>query len=237
MKGHFYTKGGLVEVELELDKKFGGYIRPGSSDQDMLKDCLKKDYSSVECKDHIVLDLGSNIGGFILKAAREKAKEIVCYEPEPYNFVVLRENALLASEGSNLIPELHQAAVAKEAGTFDLVINPGKNSACSASLTTRVQSNKISVPVQVEAFSDVLAKVKPTMIKMDIEGAEYGILDLLDDADTVKELAIELHGFSLDNRALMHQYFNKFKDTWTLVSFKEHIVFKQLSLITAHFTK
>lgn len=236
LKGHFYSKQGLIEVDLEFDQRFGGYIRPGSSDVDMLKDSLKRDYNTLTCTDKICLDLGANIGGFVLKASREKAKWIVAYEPEPYNFEMLVHNAKLV-ETLGIATNLNQAAIGKALGRFDLIINPGKNSACSASLNIKPNKRRVRVPVDVHSFRAVLDTVKPQIVKMDIEGAEYAILRELDNAPYVTDLAIELHGFSKENERLMHEAWKKLSSEWNIVIHDEKVAFQKVALMTAHLTR
>lgn len=233
----FYSKEGLVEVELSVHKKTGLYFRPNSSDLKTIKESIIKDYSTIDCKDHIVLDLGSNIGGFIYKAINEGADKVLGYEPEPNNFKVLSlntnhiRNKFNITEDDKLI--INEAAVSDKVGEFELVINPGKNSACSASLTSRTQSNRKTVLVKVDNFFNIIEEYKPSLIKMDIEGAEYPLLK--DDLPFyVKEMAIELHGFSKNNNKLMFETLENLKKKWNIVNINEQIVFKKLNLIQVH---
>lgn len=232
----FAGKNGPESVELAKDKKSGLYIRPGSSDQTMLREACFRDYSTVYCKDHVCLDLGGNVGGFILKAAIEEAHSVISYEPEPRNFDIMSLNATevrLRYPLMGLI-DLNQAAVSDVTGTFDLTISPGSNSPCSASLTTKVKGNRYTVPVQVDAIKDVLAKHRPTLIKMDIEGAEYAVLREKMPAH-VQEMAIEFHGFTKKNRALMHENIAKLKqDGWKFIDERSKKIFNVVSLITVH---
>src|SRR5690349_1246697 len=74
------------------------YYRPGSSDEDVLKEVIdrhayrrKKDGFEVELGERW-LDLGANIGAFALYCRLHGARA-VCYEPEPDCFSILEKNA------------------------------------------------------------------------------------------------------------------------------------------------
>jgi FkbM family methyltransferase len=235
--GKYWAKDGLKEVPLEVDRSTGLWYRPNTSDRQMLKDATKKDYGTVNTKDHIVFDLGSNVGGFILKCAEEGAERVIAYEPEPYNLEVLQHNVkAIKARHPNFSVTVIPHAVGKTPGSFDLVLNPGSNSACSGSITSKPRSNRISVPIQVVSFREELDAWMPTLVKMDIEGAEYQLLDEPLPA-FVTELACELHGFSKENSALMETTFARLQTEWTTVEAKRHLVFKSECLITAHFTR
>jgi FkbM family methyltransferase len=237
LTGKYYSKEGLIEVPLAVHKRTGLYYRPDTSDAQMIQDATKKDYGSVDTKGKVVFDLGSNIGGFILKCAEEGATMVIAYEPEPYNLEVLRLNAaVIQQKFPNIKIVVKAVAVGNQDGQFDLVLNPGSNSACSGSITSRARSNRVSVPVTVVNFADELEEFKPNLIKMDIEGAEYMLLEN-ELPDYVKEIAMELHGFSKENSAKMRPTYDKFKAEWTEVWGKEITVFNSTRLITAHFKR
>ena len=195
--GSYITKSGeVLTVELIEDKKYGLLIRPETSDKAMLIDSMKKDYATVNCAGARALDLGSNIGGFILKAAVDGATVVRSYEPEPNNFKVLELNAdIIRNRYPNTEIQLVEAAVSDVAGTFNLQVRNGENSPCSASLTAKASKAFTSIPVTVEAIAKVYEEFKPTIIKMDIEGAEYPVLQV-PIPESVTVIAIELHGFS-----------------------------------------
>lgn len=237
MKGRFWMKDGQVEVDLLEEKKTGLYYRPGNSDLTMIKEGFKKDYKSVETKDRVVLDLGANVGGFIYKCAFEGAKSVLSYEPEPYNLEVLELNIeKIKNKFPSTLIENKRAAIGAEEGEFNLYVIPGSNSACSASLTVKDRSNRIKIPVKVDSFYEVVEEYKPSIVKMDIEGAEYLILEK-DIPSCVKDFAIELHGFSKENKIKMEETYQKFKNSWNIVSEDSKVIFGGLSLRIVHFSR
>lgn len=235
MIGTYNGKDGLVEVQLKTDNKTGLWARPGTSDQTMIREARFKDYSTIDCKGHVCLDLGGNVGGFILKAAVEGAKEVISYEPEPFNYAILEKNAqIVSSRYPNIKVTPLNKAVSGETGEFDLVISPGSNSPCSASLTNKLRGDRHSIKVQVDGIKEVLDRYRPTLIKMDIEGAEYEVL-AEPFPEYVQELAIEFHGFTKRNRERMHETIARLQaQGWKMVDERSKKIFNVVSLITIH---
>jgi FkbM family methyltransferase len=220
-KCKFFNKE-LFEVELIEDKKTKLFLRPGTSDKAMLNDCVKKDYKLVDCKDQIVLDLGSNIGGFMYRAARDGAKQIISYEPEPYNFEMLERNLAVIAQQFPLVElEAVNAAVFDANGFMDLQIRSGNNASCSCSITRSKLKTGTSVSVRVESFKEILEKYKPTFIKIDVEGAEYKIFE--DEIpDHVKRIAFEFHGGAEKIKSLLdHIQLKSISNPWTVVDYHE----------------
>ena len=130
----------------------------------------------------ICLDLGANMGIFTEKLAATGA-EVHAYEPDPYSFAALQTRF---AGRANV--HLHPEAVAHENGTIqlrrrlDFETNPVGHSTSSSIAVTAAhmdQENTISVPMR--RFQDIVAGFgqKVALVKMDIEGAEFPILESL----------------------------------------------------------
>lgn len=238
LKETYFFNGQLHEIELAVDPKSKLYIRPKTSDHQMIREAVKKDYRTINCKGKVCLDLGGNVGGFALKAAREGAVKVVSYEPEPSNFRMLQLNfARIREMHPNTELAAIEEAVSGNEGSFDLVLNPGGNAHCSASLVRKSRKGSLSIKVKVVALRDVVAALKPDMIKMDVEGAEYDMLPEAIDP-CVKEIAIELHGFTIEHRAKMAGQLAELKaQGWNVVEEQTKVIFNETSLITAHLTR
>jgi FkbM family methyltransferase len=115
-----------------------------------------------------ILDLGSHIGASLLYfRARYPNARIIGIEPNPRTFWQLERNA------SQLGAEIHQLAVASEAGEVDFY--PAKHP-WESSLTNRYGSKPVKV--QARTFDGLLIELGLTavgLLKFDIEGAELEV--------------------------------------------------------------
>ena len=138
---------------------------------------------------HVVLDLGAHIGAFSTWALREGAEHVVAYEPEESNADLLSAN--LADAVASGAAEVRRAAVAAgPAGTATLVL--GKQRSDGVANTWRHALEGSSHYKSGGADDDALTRVPVdtlplfgpagvlsdaiSYVKMDIEGAELGLL-------------------------------------------------------------
>lgn len=139
------------------------------------------------------LDLGGNIGAFSLWAAAGGAGRVVAYEPHPENAALLRRNAEGAGYGDRIT--VVEAAVAADpgSGTAPLYVMSAERSRYRHQL--KPTRGRGSVEVEVHGAHELLRALRPDGVKMDIEGAELGILDLDLDWRTlgVRKLVLEYH--------------------------------------------
>ncbi|MEP7071746.1 MAG: FkbM family methyltransferase [Verrucomicrobiota bacterium] len=141
----------------------------------------------------MVADLGANVGAFSLlidKIVRQKNKKIkiAAVEPNTANIQLLREQPFA---GSLLI---HHAAVGPVEGTARLV--RGRN---SVSDYVDFKGGTAGTPIPILSL-DSLCPV-PALVKMDIEGGEWGILkNSL--PDNVRFLVLEWHSDPGQDRVL-----------------------------------
>jgi FkbM family methyltransferase len=139
-----------------------------------------------------VLDLGGNIGLFSLACAqRAPGVRLFTYEPGPPNFRLFEMNCL-ANPGPGERIELRREAVggtAREDDWFFDEANPGGSSLFG-------QQGK-PCRVKIAAFAEVIASLpRPiALVKIDVEGAEYEILEQTP-PETWREIpavSLELH--------------------------------------------
>lgn len=125
----------------------------------------------------IAIDLGANIGRFTRRLAASGA-EVHAYEPDPVTFA--RLSAAMAD-----LPNvhLHQVAVGANSGTVKLHCAPEHRHAEHSETSSVVfrssrHYDPVAVEVEQRAFADVVNRFdRPvSLIKMDIEGAEFDIL-------------------------------------------------------------
>ena len=167
----------------------------------------------------VCIDLGANMGVVTEKLASTGA-EVHSYEPDPYCFDLLtkrfagRENV-----------HLHNQAVSATAGSFllqrtrDFEKNPEIQSQSSSIIRSNdaIYDPDKAVMVEVVAFNDVIQDLQRSvaLIKMDIEGSEFDILDciLADYANgrvlPIGALFIETHERHMPNRVDFVKYVRK----------------------------
>jgi FkbM family methyltransferase len=139
-------------------------------------------------KGDTVMDCGAYIGTFTAAALEQGAKWAVCYEAAPKNAILLREN-MARYEGRVSICEY--ALVAGHELEIQLTMSgfSGANSVIPS------PNRKKHITVPAVNFRGELARIKPTVLKMDIEGGEYPILESLKRRDlrNVNGIFIEFH--------------------------------------------
>ena len=143
----------------------------------------------------VCLDLGANMGEFTQQFAVTGA-EVQAYEPDPHCFAILQTR--FAGQAN---VHLHNQAVSGAAGNFllrrarDFASSPNQKSQSSsiAIKDATIFDSENSVMVETVAFGDVVRGLgRPVaLVKMDIEGAEFSILDTIL-ADHAKGVALPI---------------------------------------------
>lgn len=131
--------------------------------------------------DDVFLDVGANLGLFTCLAMdKVQTGEIYAFEPYPPNAAQLRENV----ERNGGAAEVIEAALSDSDGTQEF-FHPGTDEVGyqRSSLGDRLHSNSVNVTTRrgdsLIADGDVEA---PTIVKIDVEGAEYAVASGLQDA-------------------------------------------------------
>jgi len=184
-------------MKLKRDKKTGVWYRPETYDKKTLRS-VRSEYKDLKVKGKVVFDVGGHIGSFSHHIA-DKAKKIIIFEPDPDNFRVLTKNLLDKPH----IKRKNAALVAGDSKWIKLYVNSGKVKGMHSIIKRR---GRKSVDVKCLRFSTMLKKYKPSVIKMDIEGAEYELLER-PLPEFVKQLAMEIHlnkrGFKREAKKLI----------------------------------
>lgn len=149
----------------EADKRAVGEV---SSNYKMLS------FTNIDGK--VILDLGAHKGLF---AAFVRSigvpKKVICVEPSPDNIPALIENINTLPKDFEII--VHKSACVSEitggGNTTYLYVKNGSET----SNTIYETRGRMPVEVKAETISYFLMKYKPDIIKIDIEGAEYEILE------------------------------------------------------------
>lgn len=163
----------------------GMFIRPDTYDHSIIGE-VKRSYGWMDVKNKVVLDVGANIGAFTHHALANGAKEVWAFEPDADNFVLLQKNV-----GDDPRAKLKNAAlISGDAASIDFYLTDGTNHGNYSMYSIR---GRKKVTVNAVNFRKVLDHVKPDVIKMDCEGAEYDLLRPFYLPDSVKQFAMELH--------------------------------------------
>ncbi|NNC92757.1 MAG: FkbM family methyltransferase [Acidimicrobiia bacterium] len=147
----------------------------------------------------VVYDIGANIGVITVVVAASRPDVVIhAFEAEPQNAVRLRQNVDL--NGLSARVTCHAIAVGSDDGIAELSIR-GEVGVGTHSLVARTNGDHRLVEVPVRAARSLAREHdSPTVVKVDVEGGEVGVLlgmePLLAD-HSVRELFIELHPAAL----------------------------------------
>jgi FkbM family methyltransferase len=174
---------------MDLEKKLfkGVWTANRRVDRRMINECIKN-YSHFKLgQEDTVLDLGANIGGFAVMC--KDVKRYIGYEPDPINCEILRLNA--SFRGAEVRQSACSMSKEKEL-TFWQTLS--ENAACSGSVVNK-KCRKKTYQVKNENIMKVLEEIKPTVLKIDIEGAEKEWLETINCKipEYVQQFSIEIH--------------------------------------------
>jgi FkbM family methyltransferase len=144
-------------------------------------------------RDHFIVDIGANVGVTALVLAQIPGARVTCYEPDPENCVLLRDNL-----GRNNLRNVtvREAAVAGKSGK--LHFQPHTESTGGFLAANGAGSDVHTLTVEAITLDRVLeesATGRIDLLKCDCEGGEYEILDRLTPelAARIRNLTIEVH--------------------------------------------
>jgi FkbM family methyltransferase len=147
-----------------------------------------------------VVDVGANIGAFsIVAAMRAKGVKVFSFEPHPDTFARLEKNVGLNALGSAVTPL--NFAIAERKGTLKLFVHPtisGANTVAPYRAHLDFVEAGDSIPVSAITLEDAFRECKVEtcdFLKLDCEGAEFGIIASVPDSvlRKVRHIAMEYH--------------------------------------------
>lgn len=150
----------------------------------------------------LVIDIGGNTGGFFNQMVQTFRCEVVCYEPDRSAFA--RLNAL-----TQLFPpwakfSVENKAVSSRNGTqlfYSAQPLNGGNSLIPGCREMGRYGQDETYEVQTVSFEEALAPYDSVdLVKMDAEGAEFGIIVATDPSalQKIKQFTIEFHDFAFE---------------------------------------
>lgn len=133
----------------------------------------------------IWLDVGANIGSFAIRAA-EFVKQVIAFEPEPNNAARLKKNIDLNRIQNIWVVE--SAIVGSHVPQVSLALS---NTFSSTHRVGTIRGRR-SIAVPALNINDVVYDTQTNKIKIDCEGTEAEILEVLK-LDCIDELVFEYH--------------------------------------------
>ncbi len=112
----------------------------------------------------VVVDIGAYVGTYAIRAARFPVKKVTAYEPTKQTYDILK-----LSEMSNL--EVIRAAIVGDPELKTVELNVSKGIGVTNSLVHGATSKAFTETVQAISYEE--ATKDATIVKIDVEGAEY----------------------------------------------------------------
>lgn len=188
---------GFSLIETKTNRRF--LVRNGSRDVNTINEIfLFKIYSKYlnkirDCKN--IVDIGANIGTFsIFAASKFKDSKVYAYEPSNDSFTLLKTNILMNNLSKRVVVE--KKAVSDKNGKRNLHIYPSNYEANSLEKIWNLPFYLEEVDViSINDLFNYNKIVKCDILKIDCEGAEYEIINKIDDKTlgNVKYIIIEYH--------------------------------------------
>lgn len=146
-----------------------------------------KHLMGVLTKDDVVLDIGANIGYYVLIEA-QLCKKVYAVEPVPSNVIVLKDNIKL-NHYNNV--EVFSLAFGKTTGIEKMYLSPKSNWHSFYPIKNVVGEVEINVDTVDNFLKD---RENPTIVRMDVEGYELNILyGMKETLKKIGKLFMEIH--------------------------------------------
>lgn len=151
---------------------------------------MKECHSIVLQSDDVVVDVGAYVGTYSKWCAESGVRKIVAYEPTPFTCAVLRRN--LKDFDSCRVVEAAVVGDSYKGDSVELKISDGIGVTNGLVGSKRGQST-VSVPAV--RFSEAVSRA--TVVKIDVEGAEYDY-DFASLPSSVRAVIVDFHPVGID---------------------------------------
>ena len=166
---------GATEVDLPLRDGGCFRIRGGEHDRHVFKRIFARDEYRLDGLAPgslgTVVDVGAHIGVFALRVA-PLARRVLCFEPDPANFELLRANTAR-------LPHVTCVRTAVAAGRATRSLHLGINGSRNSLRPIDPERSKGAIPVEAVGLDDLFREHgvdRCDLLKIDCEGGEYEIV-------------------------------------------------------------
>lgn len=157
------------------------------------KDFVISLYNELNYND-VFYDVGSSVGLISMFASKKVTSgQVVSFEPDTENLKALRENFRI-NNLTNFI--IHEIAIGCEKTKLNLYTNGSNDKSPSLRKVNNIDN---CIEVEVNSIDNLISEglIRPTVIKIDVEGAEFlvlkGMKNLLNSQFPPRLLIIEIH--------------------------------------------
>jgi FkbM family methyltransferase len=174
----------------------------------------------------IVYDIGANIGVITVLLARHTSgnvKQVYSFEPEPRNFKQLCGNVAANSLEGMVSPQ--QMALGASNGEASLHVRGEAGEGRHSITEARGATDSITVPVQTATAFAESSGAAPSLVKIDVEGAEGQVLEGMSGLLSTRpprDIFLEIHdkgdGDKMPDGRSIHQWFldNDYHMAWNV---------------------
>jgi FkbM family methyltransferase len=144
-------------------------------------------------RDHFIVDIGDNVGVTALVLAQIPGARVTCYEPDPENCALLRDNI---ERNALRNVSVREAAVAGRNGKLQFQLHAESTGGSLAASSAASGAHTLTVDaVTLDRVLEESATGEIDLLKCDCEGGEYELLDGLTPelARRIRNLTIEVH--------------------------------------------
>tara|TARA_B110000438_G_C15791920_1_gene641085 strand:- start:1003 stop:1971 length:969 start_codon:yes stop_codon:yes gene_type:complete len=179
----------IIENQFSKNKLITLIFYGGMNNGDIINGVLGDDYSEIDVKNKIVIDIGANIGDTAIYFISKGAKNVIGVEPFPKNFNLAKKNILKNKMQENI--KLIQSGCSSKSGFI-------KIDAEKCDTISTMQENQKGIKIPIITIEQIIKEnnvPKNSILKIDCEGCEYEIIKSMskDNFKNFSEIFIEYH--------------------------------------------
>ena len=123
-------------------------------------------------EDDVFVDIGANLGSYTLLACKARGATGYCFEPVPSTFTKLQQSLSTNGLGTRVISQMVGIGDANGSLAFTTAYDVRNRVANERDLRGQLDVTNVSVTTLDDIFTDV----RPTIMKIDVEGFEMKVL-------------------------------------------------------------